>query len=81
MSHTLVSRCVGGEYILDRYSIGAIGYGAEINLGFSGDLAGEVLCPVSQIGGHPLRIEERTKKIIGRGRRVGRAGIQVSSVV
>lgn len=60
---TLVFRCAKGEYILDRYQIGVIGYGAEIGLGFLGDLAGEVVRPVSEIGNHPLRIEERTKRV------------------
>lgn len=61
---TLVFRCAKGEYILDRYLIGVIGYGEEIGIGFPGDaLAGSVLQPVSQIGKHPLRIEDRVKKV------------------
>ncbi len=59
---TLVYRCAKGEYILDRYYIGVIGYGAEIGLGFTGQLSGRVLQPVSVIGNHPLRIEERMKR-------------------
>lgn len=58
----LVFRCAKGEYILDRYFIGVIGYGAEIGLGFQGDLAGEVLRPVSEVGNHPLRVEDRVKR-------------------
>ena len=61
--HTLVSRCAKGDYILDRYSIGVVGYGAEVSLGFAGDLAGDVLRPVSEIGSHPLRIEERERLV------------------
>ncbi len=60
---TLVFRCAKGAYILDRYHIGVVGYGAEIGLGFTGDLAGEVLRPVSEIGNHPLRIEDRVKRV------------------
>jgi hypothetical protein len=60
---TLVLRCAQGDYILDRYYIGVIGYGGEIGLGFSGALAGEVLRPVSQIGDNPLRVEQRTRKV------------------
>jgi len=60
---TLVFRCAKGEYILDRYHIGVIGYGAEIGLGFQGELAGGVLRPVSEVGNHPLRIEERTRRM------------------
>ena len=60
---SLVFRCAKGDYILDRYHIGVIGYGAEIDLGFSGDLSGGVLRPVSEIGNNPLHIEERVKRV------------------
>jgi hypothetical protein len=59
---TLVFRCAKGEYILDRYYVGAIGYGAKIQQGFPGVLAGQVLCAVSDIANTPLRIEERVKR-------------------
>ncbi len=52
---TLVSRCAKGTYILDRYYLGAIGYG--------GDLCVGPLVPVSVIGKSPLRVEERVKKV------------------
>ena len=61
--HTLVSRCAKGEYILDRYCMSVISYGADVGLGFSGELAGEVLRPVSAIGNHPLRVEERERLV------------------
>ncbi len=60
---TLVYRCARGEYILDRYHIGVIGYGAEIGLGFPGELSGGVLQPVSAIGNHPMRIEQRVQRM------------------
>ena len=61
---TLVVRCAKGEYILDRYYIGVIGYGGEIGLGFPVEaLAAKVLQPVSRIGSHPLRIEDRVKRV------------------
>jgi len=61
---TLVFRCAMGDYILDRYYIGVIGYGGEVGLGFPIDaLAGDVLQPVSLIGGHPLRIEDRIQRV------------------
>jgi len=60
---TMVFRCAKGDYILDRYFIGVVGYGAEMSLGFRGELAGGVLRPVSEIGNTPLRIEERTRKV------------------
>jgi hypothetical protein len=52
---TLVSRCFKGGKILDRYYIGAIGYGGELCLGPP--------IPVSAIGESPHRIEERTKRV------------------
>ncbi len=60
---TLVYRCAKGDYILDRYYIGVVGYGGEIGLGFTGELAGEVLRSVGEIGNAPLRVEQRVKKI------------------
>ena len=48
---TLVFRCAKGEYILDRYHIGVIGYGEDIGVGFLGDLAGGVLRSVSDTSG------------------------------
>ena len=61
---TLVARCAKGEYILDRYYVGVIGYGGEVRLGFSIDgLAGDVLQQISRIGASPLRIENRANPV------------------
>lgn len=61
---TLVARCAKGAHILDRYSVGVIGYGGEVRLGFpSGALAGSVLHPISRIGANPLRVEERVQRV------------------
>ena len=66
---TLVRRCAKGDYILDRYFIGAVGYGGqpgdadEVSLGFPVQaLAGSIVQPVSMIKSYPLRIEERIKR-------------------
>ena len=66
---TLVRRCAKGDYVLDRYFIGAVGYGGqpgdpdEVGLGFPVEaLAGNILQPVSAIKNHPLRIEDRIKR-------------------
>jgi hypothetical protein len=58
----LVRACSNGEIIFDRYAIGVIGYGDEIGLGFSGNLAGGCLRWVSEIKNNPLRSEHRRKR-------------------
>jgi uncharacterized protein YegL len=61
---TLVARSAKGDHILDRYYVGVIGYGGGIKPGFPVEtLAGDVLQPVSRIGAHPLRIEDRTQRV------------------
>jgi hypothetical protein len=66
---TLVLRCSKGDYVLDRYFIGAVGYGGQpgdpegISLGFPVEaLSGSIVQPVSVINKHPLRIEDRIKR-------------------
>ena len=61
---TLVARCAKGEVILDRYHIGVIGYGGDVHMGFPVEaLAGEVLQPISRVGSHPVRIEDRVERV------------------
>ena len=60
--HELVKRCAKGETIRDYFYIGVIGYGKTVGSGLGGELAGQGLVPVSEIGTKPLRIEERSKK-------------------
>ncbi|MCY2987144.1 MAG: VWA domain-containing protein [Planctomycetota bacterium] len=72
----LVSRCSKGEKIADRYYIGVIGYGSRIGSGLGGELAGQGLVPVSRIGSHPLRIEERVRK-----ERDGAGGVREAKVI
>jgi hypothetical protein len=59
---TLILRCQQGYEVSDRCKIGVVGYGEEVGLGFVGELANEVLQPVSRIVEHPIRIEERRRK-------------------
>ena len=66
---TLVRRCSKGDYILDRYFIGAVGYGGQpgdpdgISLGFPVEALSEsIVQPVSMMKKHPLRIEDRVKR-------------------
>lgn len=60
---TLVYRCAKGDAILDRYYVGVLGYGDQVGPALGGDLAGRTAVPVSEIGNHPLRIEQRAKKV------------------
>ena len=60
---TLVYRCAMGASIVDRYYIGVIGYGTTVESGLGGELTGQGLVSVSEIGNKPLRIDERSKKV------------------
>lgn len=62
LMQTLVYRCAKGESILNRYYIGVIGYGKSVGSVLGGELAGQGLVPVSEIGNKPLRVDERSKK-------------------
>ena len=60
----LVIKCAKSEGIRDYYYVGVIGYGGKgVKSAFNGQLAGHDLVPISQIGNHPSRIEQRTKKV------------------
>jgi hypothetical protein len=59
----LVMRCTKGNDILDRYFVGMLGYGEGVNSAWGGELAGQGLVPISEIGKRPLRVEKRTKKV------------------
>ncbi|MGD0516127.1 MAG: vWA domain-containing protein [Thermoguttaceae bacterium] len=61
--YELAYQCTKGKVYRDYYYIGIVGYGGEIGLGFTGDLAGERLQPISQIAKHPLRKELRREKV------------------
>jgi len=59
----LVLKCAKEEGIRDYFNVGLIGYGgAAAASGFAGALAGRELVPISEIGGLPARIEERSRE-------------------
>src|SRR5262249_21092326 len=60
---TLVLRCAKSEGIRDYFHVGVIGYGAQVGPALGGSLMGRDLVPVSEVGHHPLRVEQRTKKV------------------
>ena len=61
--NVLVSECCRGTVVRDRYFLGVVGYGRELNLGFPGSLAGRISRPVSQIASCPLRMEQRRRLV------------------
>lgn len=59
----LVLTCAKEEGIRDYFHLGVIGYGNSVASGFSGSLAGRDLVPISEVGDHPARVEDRGKKM------------------
>lgn len=60
---SLVFRCTKGEAVLDRFHVGVLGYGSKVGPAWKGPLAGQKLVSVSQLNEHPLRIDERVRKV------------------
>lgn len=61
---TLITRCTKSEGTRDYFEIGVLGYsGAIAENGLSGALSGTILHPISQIEAHPLRVEDRVKRV------------------
>ena len=59
----LVTRCAKADGIRDYFDIGVIGYGGcGASNALTGVLSNNVLNPISQIEGSPMRIEERSRK-------------------
>lgn len=59
----IVIKCAKEEGVRNYYELGVITYGSEIRLGLSGGSASRELILLSEIADHPIRIEERTKKV------------------
>lgn len=61
---TLITRCTKSEGTRDYFEVGVLGYtGASAENGLTGALSGAVLHPISQIEAHPLRVEDRVKRV------------------
>lgn len=61
---TLITRCTKSEGTRDYFHVGVLGYsGSSADNGLAGALGSTVLHPISQIEAHPLRVEERTKRM------------------
>lgn len=59
----LVLKCAKGDGIRDYFYVGVIGYGGRVVWALGGELAGQKLVPISVIASHPLRVEQRTRKV------------------
>src|SRR5579884_2239544 len=59
----LVLKCAKGDGIRDYFHVGVIGYGGRVRWALDGALAGHRLVPVSRLANHPLKVEQRTRKI------------------
>jgi hypothetical protein len=59
----LAIKCAKSDGIRDYFHIGVIGYGGRVAPAFAGTLAGHSLAPISAIAKHPLRVEQRTRKV------------------
>jgi hypothetical protein len=56
-------KCAKEEGVRDYFHVAVIGYGERIGSAFGGELAGRDLVPLSQVADHPLRVEQRAKKV------------------
>jgi hypothetical protein len=59
----LALKCAKGDGIRDYFHVGVIGYGARTAWALGGALAGQKLVPMSVLANHPLRVEQRTRKV------------------
>lgn len=60
----LVAKCSKSEGVRDYFEIGIIGYGHEtVANALQGELAGNVINPISLLEQNPIKIEERKKKM------------------
>jgi hypothetical protein len=61
--HNLVLRSTKSDGVRDYFHVGVIGYGNSVAPAFGGELAGRDLIPLSEVGDHPIRVEQRTRKV------------------
>jgi hypothetical protein len=61
---TLALRCAKSEGVRDYYHVGVIGYGSSrVAPALGGVLSLRSLVPISDLANHPLRVEDRTRKV------------------
>ena len=62
--YELIIRCTTADGVRNYFDVTVLSYGgSSAQSGFGGALAGGVVHPVSEIEAHPLRLEERNKRV------------------
>jgi hypothetical protein len=62
--YELIIRCTTADGVRNYFDVGVLAYnGSGVQSGFGGGLAGDLIQPVSEIERHPLRLEERSKRV------------------
>jgi len=60
----LVAKCSKSEGVRNYFEIGIIGYGHEtVDNALQGELSGKVINPISELEKHPVKVEQRKKKM------------------
>jgi hypothetical protein len=59
----LILKCAKSDGVRDYFHIGVLGYGGRVAWALGGPLAGQRLVPISAVANHPLRVEQRTRKV------------------
>jgi hypothetical protein len=59
----LVFKCAKADGVRDYFHVGVLGYGGRVHWALGGDLAAQGLVPISVVANHPLRVEQRTRKV------------------
>jgi hypothetical protein len=59
----LVLKCAKADGVRDYFHVGVLAYGGRVAWALGGALAGQQLVPVSAIADHPLRVEQRSRKV------------------
>ncbi len=60
----IVLKCSKDEGVRNYFDVGVIGYGSHVGPAFGGTLAGRDLVAVADLADAPLRIEDRTRKVM-----------------
>jgi hypothetical protein len=59
----IVLRSAKADGVRDYFHVGVLGYGKSISAGLGGKIPHDILIPISRLGDHPLRIENRKKTV------------------